>query len=252
MKNYYIVVFLALCLSGCGASNQNTARIKKINPGITQEMSQTNLYYAQLLQQQGNYQSAIIEYRKILDSSVSDLETQKARLGVAQCLLKLKKFASAISVLKPLSLSPKSDLDSQIIAIMGEAMLHLGQYKDAESVLEIALSKTKTFSTSGLAKYKSVSASSENSLKSINFASLLISPCSYNLLQTTNSAPLWIAPCSANLGYAYLKNNKPVEAFLLYQKAAILYEKQGNLTASQKAHHMAASLETLIKQYETQ
>jgi hypothetical protein len=71
-------------------------------------------------------------------------------------------------------------------------------------------------------------------------------------LQTTNSAPLWIAPCSANLGYAYLKNNKPVEAFLLYQKAAILYEKQGNLTASQKAHHMAASLETLIKQYETQ
>jgi tetratricopeptide (TPR) repeat protein len=234
MKICHIISLLSvLCLVGCGAPKQNLEEISNTYPGVAEEMSQVNLLRAQLMQQQGKYQSAIIEYLKILDSDVSELDIQQARLGVAKCLIKLGKFTSAIARLKPLPLTPNSDSDSQVLAVAGEAMLRLGKFQEAESVLEIALENAEIFSEYEMPE------------------DLLDPVVPENIEETAVSTPLWIAPCAGNLGYAYLKNCKPIKAFLLYQQAAGLYARQGDSLACRKARRMADDLETIIRQYET-
>lgn len=150
------------------------------------------------------------QYRTILNASESERDREQARLGLAKCFLKLGDFSGASALLSPLTMPPESEADFEKMAVAGEAMLRLGQYEEAEVVLEMATE---------------------------------------HLNDPARAMPSWAAACCGNLGYAYLKNNKPGKALLFYQRTAKLYAQQGNTIAARKARQMAGELESLLTQH---
>jgi tetratricopeptide (TPR) repeat protein len=178
--------------------------------GVADDMRQARLSQAQALQQQRQYREAIVEYKKVLEFSTSPVECQQARLGMARCLVHLEDHSAALATLKPLPLARGSDLDRQVLAVAGEAMLHLGQYEDAETILELALD---------------------------------------DMTNESLALSSWRAPCCGNLGYAYLKNAKLDKAVVLYRRAAGLYAQQGNAAAARRALRMAEDLQSLIQRH---
>ena len=61
--------------------------------------------------------------------------------------------------------------------------------------------------------------------------------------------PSWLPPCCANLGCAYLKNDKPQKAAVLYSYAAQIYRTLGNQIAADRAQRMGDDLTAVIRQY---
>ena len=206
------IVFVCLLpvLAGCGSRGGHPDRNGKQPSGIAEEMRQGRLSQAQVLQQQKQYRAAIVEYKKVLEFSTSPTECKQAQLGMARCLVYLGDYSTALTTLKPLPLARASDVDRQVLAVAGEAMLHLRQYEDAETLLEMALDDMTN--------------------ESIPLSS-------------------WRAPCCGNLGYAYLKNAKLDKAVVLYRRAARLYTEQGNVAAARKALHLAEDLRSIIRRH---
>jgi tetratricopeptide (TPR) repeat protein len=211
MSNLRIALVCVLpILAGCGQWNVDSDVGGKEVRGIAEEMRQARLSHARLLQQQRQYREAIVEYKKALEFSTSPAERQQARLGVARCLVHLEDHTAALVTLKPLPLGRGSDMDRQVLAVAGEAMLHLGQYEDAETILELALD---------------------------------------DMTNESRALASWRAPCCGNLGYAYMKNTKLDKAVSLYCLAARLYVQQGNAAAARRASRLAEDLQSLIQRH---
>ena len=203
-----VPILLTLCvLAGCRRTE--VAPPYPERPPADMAYPTDPLSNARALLRQGAYQQAFLVYRRIMTSSPSSLEQTQAKVGVAQCLMKMELYAGVIGTLSPLPLSPASELDRQILGLAGEAMLRQGDSRGAESLLETALGDM----------YRSASTAS------------------------------WRAACCANLGYCYLKNDKPDKAAILYHRAADLFDRQGNRQAAEQAQAMADDLKGVIEQY---
>ncbi|MDZ7620768.1 MAG: hypothetical protein U1E05_27510, partial [Patescibacteria group bacterium] len=64
-----------------------------------------------------------------------------------------------------------------------------------------------------------------------------------------DSWPSWMPACCANLGMAYLENDKPEQAAILYDFAAHLFRMRGDHVASQRAQRISDDLQAVLRQY---
>jgi hypothetical protein len=65
----------------------------------------------------------------------------------------------------------------------------------------------------------------------------------------TPPPPAWLAGCCANLGCAYLKNDKPEKALVMYQFAAHLSRQRGKHIAAERAQRVCDELNAVLRQY---
>ena len=66
-------------------------------------------------------------------------KSRQARLGMAQCFLRMENQDAAIKALKPLPVQPTSEYERHCLALAGEALLRQENSVAAESVLELSL-----------------------------------------------------------------------------------------------------------------
>jgi tetratricopeptide (TPR) repeat protein len=211
MKFYHKLLLLTfLGLLGCGSMNSKTPTNSAASYVTDDGKPLTPLSHAHLMLRQGKIDLAMTEYTHILGTPGAEQDREQARLGLAKCLLQRSDYASASALLSPLRMPARDEIEMQKLAVAGEAMLRLGQNKEAQIVLKSARE---------------------------------------NVQKTTGPMPSWMAACSGNLGYAYLKNGRPDKAFILYRQTADLYRQQGNMLAAYEAQRMADELESVLKQY---
>ncbi len=225
MKMYLILLLLILGLNGCSLNNAGSADTQIDTANLIKNNQMTGLQKAKFLQHQGRHQEAVIEYRKIMDAAASKSQYQQAQIGIARCLIKIRKYPAAMATLKPLPITPESDLDREVLAIAGEILLRIQEYMEAESILEIALGGIESLEVKDL----------------LQAAQGDITPASDVLS--------WEAACCGNLGHAYLKNEKLEKAVVLYRHAGELFALQGQSISAGKAKKMADDLGTLIRSY---
>ena len=207
-----LAIISCLSLAGCNMSDFFSEDTLDQQPeaSIVQEMGTASYQVALLNYKQGNYNRAIIEFRKVIQATKDSELVNDCLIGIAKSLIKKKQYAAAVVTLKPLDLNPISSRQREILAIAGEALLRLERYKEAECVLEIALDDMK---------------------------------------QKQADLESWRAPCCANLACAYLKNNKLPKAAIMYKKAAVMFKLSGNIIASKTLLRMQNDIELMLRQY---
>lgn len=62
-------------------------------------------------------------------------------------------------------------------------------------------------------------------------------------------SPPWLAGCCANLGLAYLKNDKPEKAAVMYAFAAHLARQRGQHLDAERAQRVHDELDSVLRQY---
>ncbi|MDR1483300.1 MAG: hypothetical protein LBT09_00600 [Planctomycetaceae bacterium] len=178
------------------------------------------LEQAMLLQNSGDYLAAVISYREVISCSRNKSEIDSAKIGAAECLIRVKKFPAALEILEPLSLDSVTENNMKKLALAGEILLHLKRYKEAELYLEFAVG-------------------------SLDLESLLDQVHSDAVFATDS----WIPSSVANLGCAYLKNDKPEYAMPMYQFASCLYDRCGNQLLAERSRRMYDDLASVMRQY---
>lgn len=173
---------------------------------ISDDLYKTSLQKAEKLKLHGRYEQALIEYRKIMTETKDVTVHNQACLQSAQCLIAMDNTPGALIVLRSLHLYPESEQDRYILAVAGEEMLRIDKHLEAESFLEISL---------------------DNINEVQNFKS-------------------WQAAACANLAYAYLLNNKPQKAVIMFYKAADIYKQRENFKMSAKNHQTAKHVEAIL------
>ena len=170
-----------------------------------QPLLQGDLNLALNYESTGDYSNAVIEYKKCLQFETDSAKKNQAQIGLARSLIKMGNYIEAVRILKPLSPEPQTVDECLRLALAGEALLRSEHFPEAETLLELSLTG----------------------------------------IEDKGYHPEWIAVCFANLGSAYLKNDKPHQALVLYRKAAAEFE---NLKMTNKAKH-AREMAGLIHDY---
>ncbi|MDR1964973.1 MAG: hypothetical protein LBQ50_14475 [Planctomycetaceae bacterium] len=218
----FFVTFTILIGLGCQTNHHwNPLLLKKKKPvSIETKTPLSKLERAILLQKSGDELAAVIAYREVIACSRNRNEIDSAKIGAAECLIRIKKFPAALTVLEPLPLDVATENDMKKLALAGEILLHIGRFKEAETYLELAVG-------------------------SLDLESLLDQVHSDATLEL---AP-WIPAATANLGCAYLKNDKPEYAMMMYQFASCLYYRCGNQIFAERSQRIYDDLVSVMRQY---
>ncbi|MDR1140960.1 MAG: hypothetical protein LBL62_04650, partial [Planctomycetaceae bacterium] len=187
---------------------------------VETETPMNKLENALLLQNSGDYLAAVIAYREVISCSRNKNEVDLAKVGAAECLIRIKKFPAALEILEPLSLDSVTENNMKKIALAGEILLHIGRFKEAEMYLEFAVG-------------------------SLDLEMLLEQAHSDAVFEPD----IWIPAAVANLGCAYLKNDKPEYAMMMYQFASCLYCRCGNQVLAERSQRMYDDLVSVMRQY---
>ncbi len=244
----------------------------------------SSLERAELLFSQGDYVAAAMEYRKVVECPADEWQREEARIGAAKSLVELKKFPAAIVALGPLPTAPASSIDARKLAVAGEVYLRENRTKEAESCLELALDAcplemllarcTKngnpqgadaviaaSFDASPEAQPKSQATeiippgtpirnpSSPKPTTAVDALSPSLDPRGAPMMANAAMVPHWLPGCCANLGYAYLRNDKPEKAAVLYDFAAHLFRLRGDRIAAERAQRLSDDLCAVLRQY---
>ncbi|MDR1959661.1 MAG: hypothetical protein LBQ54_11575 [Planctomycetaceae bacterium] len=221
MKKLFIIILLIGCC-GVGSGCQTTLFRKKHEPPVKVKTDTPMglLEHAGLLQKMGDYLPAVAKYREVMVCSQDPLEIDLAKIGAAECLLKEKKYPAALVALEPLPLDISTETDTKKLVLAGEILLRQRRYAEAKAYLEIAMN-------------------------SLDLETLLNRSKSEEMPGLEN----WIPAAAANLGCAYLKNDEPEHALVMYQFAAHLYRARGDRIQSQKSQRIHDDLAMVIQQY---
>ncbi|MDO4549997.1 MAG: hypothetical protein Q4C96_01955 [Planctomycetia bacterium] len=214
----FIVFWVSLCLLqglGCHAIHHHGKPIK-----VEPEIALGTFGQAKLDQESGNYLKAVAGYREVISCSPDPLERDRAKIAAAECLMEMKKYPAALAALEPLPLQVNTEMDALKLALAGETLLYQHRNEEAEVYLEIALNSLDL----------------EDSVTQIQAGNVEV-------------LPKWAAPAAANLGCACLKNDKPEEAMVMYQFAAMIYRAAGNSLAADKNQRMYDDLANVIRLY---
>ncbi|MDR2116803.1 MAG: hypothetical protein LBP87_10540 [Planctomycetaceae bacterium] len=220
---YFLIIGLLLTGFGCQSYRPffKSPFFKK-HKSVSVETStpMNKLERALLLQKQGDYLAAVIAYREVISCSRNRNEIDSAKIGAAECLIGIKKFPAALEILEPLSLDVVTESNMRKLALAGEILLHIGRFKEAEMYLEFAVG-------------------------SLDLESLFDQVHADVVFELSS----WIPAATANLGCAYLKNDKPEYAMMMYQFASCLYRRSGDQVLAERSQRMYDDLALVMRQY---
>ncbi len=202
----YIMLILMLH-SGCSSGKKKNGHVRKKK---TQETAQKKdkLLNAAEHEKSGRHIQALKLFRDIRRRSLIAEERDLARFGEARCLMKMNRYAAAVSTLAPLPDTVSSANDRKRLTLCGEAFLRMNNPTGAESVLEVALS-------------------------------------GYDVKTSYAS---WAAACCANLARAYLINDKPIQSARMYMLASVQFRATGRLDAAEECAKTTSRINTLLSQ----
>ncbi|MDR0705519.1 MAG: tetratricopeptide repeat protein [Planctomycetaceae bacterium] len=226
----FFVIVLLFSGIGCQVHRPFFKKHKTVSVETSTPMSK--LERAMLLQNSGDYLSAVIAYREVISHSRNKNEIDSAKIGAAECLISLKKFPAALEILEPLSLDIVTEINMKKLALAGEILLHIGRYKEAEMYLEFSVGSLDL----------------ESLLDQVHFGSNP-NPNPHSNSDTVFEPDSWIPAAIANLGCAYLKNDKPEYAMPMYQFASCLYRRSGNQVLAERSQRMYDDLVSVMRQY---
>lgn len=214
-KTVFGMLFISLLFGGCA---HNQVQHQDTDPLQQDSLSDLSVHESSLVpllkgdfsraagfEKAGDYSSAVIEYKKVLQFETDSSKKSMAQTGLARSLIKMGNYIEAVRVLKPLNPEPQSVEECFKLALAGEALLRSEHFPEAETLLELSLTG----------------------------------------LEDRGYEPEWRAVSFANLGSAYLKNDKPEQALVLYRKAAAEFQ---HLEMTNKAKH-SYEMAGLIHEY---
>lgn len=259
-------------LLGVGCSLADPLR-KRSSEGVAANPSLAGLDRAALLYAQGDFIAASIEYRTLADCSKDPWQREEGRIGTAKSLLKLHRYPAALTALGTLPANPVSETDARKLAVAGEIYLRQRRTLEAESCLELALDAcpleaaltraggpAAPHAGNGAGEVTPVSYQAPAGTAWAGEIPEAIPPGmpiqqppgitdAMGMPVAPGPAPPWMAGCCANLGYAYLKNDKPEKAAVLYEYASHLYREQGEWVSAERALRVADDLNAVLRQY---
>lgn len=202
------ILFFLLFFGGCGhVDRKYQAKMTDfpVEDSTLIPLLQGDLNLALQHESAGDYTNAVIEFKKVLQFETDGAKRNQAQIGLARSLIKMGNHIEAVRILKPLRPEPQTVDDCLRLALAGEALLRAEHFTKAETLLELSLTG----------------------------------------IEDRGFHPQWLAVCLANLGSAYLKNDKPFQAQILFRKAAAEF---GKLKMANKAKH-ASEMAGLIDDY---
>lgn len=207
-KTIPAIILFAMCFGGC-VHDQALYQAKMsdfpVHESALTPLLQGDPELALKYENAGDYSNAVIEYKKCLNFETDTDKKNQAQTGLARSLIRMGRYIEAVRNLKPLSAEPQTLNECFKLALAGEALLRAEHFPEAETLLEISLTG----------------------------------------IEEKGFHPEWIAVCFANLGSAYLRNDKPAQALVLYRKAAAEFKI---LNITNKAKH-AGNIAGLIHDY---
>ncbi len=198
-------ILLALLTSSCDSlsSPDGKKKTSKIFPEHKEDF-QTAIKF----QRSGKYWDALKIYNVIKASAIDKRTDELAAIGASKCLIRLNKYDLALNALAPLSETrPKTTTERKKMAIAGEILLRKKLPVQAESTLELALSK----------------------------------------LPDEDKNSLWTASVFCNLGKAYATNGKVEEAKMSYDIATHIFEKKDRKRAVEQCKKVSDALNQIIE-----
>lgn len=266
--------------AGCSALSPRAEK----NPNALAANAQLDdLDRAQLLYSQGDYVAATIEYHKVIECGADEAKREEARIGAAKSLVKMRRLPAAMTALGALPAAPASEFDSRKLAIAGEIYLRQHRPKEAEVCLELALDAAPLESVLARAADNAAGqtvAGAETVTPAAYVAArtqaqpppLEAIPPGTPLhaapgplgngvfshephgmasppMDGVVPPPPWMAGCCANLGCAYLKNDKPEKAAIMYGCAAQLFRAEGDRIQAERAQRVSDDLCAVLRQY---
>ncbi|MDR1480618.1 MAG: hypothetical protein LBJ00_16950 [Planctomycetaceae bacterium] len=233
---YILMLLILFFVQGCHVYHH----LHKPEPvRVTSELPLRKLERAQLLQQSGDYLDALVKYREVIASCRDRNEVAIAKIGGAECLLKIKKFPAALSILEPVPLNVTEENDVRKLALVGEILLNMERSKEAEIYLEIAVGSLELESMIGENVPVLNNGGTKNRMVGVGAN-----------IDMGVDIEAWIPAMVINLGCAYLKNDKPEYALVMYQFASHLYQEKGDQILAARSMRMHDDLVTVIRQYE--
>ncbi|MDR2756585.1 MAG: tetratricopeptide repeat protein [Planctomycetaceae bacterium] len=217
---FFLIIGLLFIGFGCQVHRPFFKKHKSVSVETSTPMNK--LERALLLQKSGDYLAAVVAYREVISCSRNRNEIDSAKIGAAECLISIKKFPAALEILEPLSLDVATESNMQKLALAGEILLHIGRFKEAEMYLEFAVG---SFDLESL--LEQVHSNSDIAFELVS----------------------WIPAATANLGCAYLKNDKPEYAMMMYQFASCLYRRCGDQVLAERSQRMYDDLVSVMRQY---
>ncbi|GEM_PF-6045013 len=277
----FLLVLSVLLSSGCSVGSP---LLRKPSNAPAADPSLSSIDRAKLLHSQGDYTAAAIEFRKIVDCAEDDWQRGQAQIGVAMSLIKLHRLPAALAALGPLPAEPASETDCHKLAIAGEIYLRQHCPREAETCLELALDAfplETALAQSAAQDPGGAGAAPARASNAVTLASVgpggssrpqdqtpevippgvPIAPPPAGTPESWTPHPLipgdgavaawpaWMAGCCANLGCAYLKNDKPEKAAVLYAFAAQQFRIQGDRIAAERAQRVCDDLNAVLRQY---
>ena len=206
------MIFLLLFSGGCGhVDKKYQARMTDfpVEDSTLIPLLQGDLDLALHHESAGDYANAVIEFKKVLQFETESEKRNRAQIGLARSLIKMGNYIEAVRILKPLRPEPQTIDDCFRLALAGEALLRAEYFTKAETLLELSLTG----------------------------------------IEDGGFHPQWLAVCFANLGSAYLKNDKPHQALVLFRKAAVEFENLNMTNKAQHAGKMAEMIHEYIEEY---
>ncbi|MDR2762539.1 MAG: hypothetical protein LBB88_08075 [Planctomycetaceae bacterium] len=236
----FLIIFSFFVSQGCVVHRHF---LRKHDPvRVKSDLSLSKLERANLLRRSEDYLGALVKYREVIASSRDSNEAALAKIGGAECLLKIKKYPAALSILEPIPLEVKVATDARQLALAGEILLHIGRTKEAEIYLEIAVGSLELESMLEKNNIATVSDVSKGGV----VGDRVRGGVEIDDIEIES----WIPAMVINLGCAYLKNDKPEYALLMYEFASYLYQKRGDHILAIRSMRMHDDLVSVIRQYE--
>ncbi|MDR1924958.1 MAG: hypothetical protein LBQ66_11355 [Planctomycetaceae bacterium] len=235
---YFLILILAISFSGCQQLRQAVYKhpLHKPEPvKVTTESPMSKLERAELLLQSANCLDALIKYREVMACSRDSSEIDRAKLGGAACLLRVKKYPAALAILEPLPLDVRGEADIRKLGLAGEILIYSGRPQDAEVYLEIAVGALDLESL--LEQLRTAHQNKKQNADHDNEQ--------FEIAEIDS----WIPAMVANLGCAYLKNDKPEHALIMYQFASEIYKQRGEMILAERSLRMYDDIASIMRQY---
>jgi tetratricopeptide (TPR) repeat protein len=242
---YVLILLTFFIVQGCTLHRNFLCKPEPIR--VTSESPLGKLDRARLLQRSEDYLGALVKYRDVIACGRDRREIVAAQIGGAECLLAIKKYPAALSILEPLPLNISVDTDVRKLALAGEILLHIGRSAEAEIYLEISVGALELESmldqnNAAANKVMPIHGAEQNKVAEVGIG--------VGSVVGDIEMESWIPAMVVNLGCAYLKNDKPEHALVMYQFASYLYQQNGNHILAARSMRMYDDLVSVIRQYE--
>jgi tetratricopeptide (TPR) repeat protein len=170
---------------------------------------------------QGNYESALDYYNRLLRLEDADLERANILAKLAQCYLKLERLDETVATARLLlETFPKHFDAPEARFILVDALKRLGRNREAIEELDLLLSSQKAESKSDPQQWLYWQQRAGNHIanqfyREGDYVSALHI---YEVLAAANSAPEWQMPAWYQIGLVYENLKQPQKASEMYEK----------------------------------